>query len=318
MYYIGIDLGGTNFAVGICNENYEIIARGEGKTNVPRPCEELCADMAGMIRKVVADAGLSMDEIQWIGIGSPGAIDAKSGEIVYANNLGYIHAPMGSELNRLTGKDVYMENDANAAAYGEAVAGAAKGTQTSVTVTLGTGVGGGIIIDGKVFSGWNSFGAELGHMVIVKDGRRCTCGRKGCWEAYASVSGLIYQTKLAMIDHADSAMWEIVGGDIKQVNGRTAFDAMRSGDPVAKAVCDKYIEYIACGAANVVNIFQPEVLVFGGGISKEGETLLGPMRPLIREFDYARFGGRQTKIVAAELGRDAGIIGAAFLGRSMQ
>ena len=211
-----------------------------------------------------------------------------------------------------------MENDANAAAYGEAVAGAAKGTQTSVTVTLGTGVGGGIIIDGKVFSGWNSFGAELGHMVIVKDGRRCTCGRKGCWEAYASVSGLIYQTKLAMIDHADSAMWEIVGGDIKQVNGRTAFDAMRSGDPVAKAVCDKYIEYIACGAANVVNIFQPEVLVFGGGISKEGETLLGPMRPLIREFDYARFGGRQTKIVAAKLGRDAGIIGAAFLGRSMQ
>ena len=184
MYYIGIDLGGTNFAVGICNENYEIIARGEGKTNVPRPCEELCADMAGMIRKVVADAGLSMDEIQWIGIGSPGAIDAKSGEIVYANNLGYIHAPMGSELKRLTGKDVYMENDANAAAYGEAVAGAAKGTQTSVTVTLGTGVGGGIIIDGKVFSGWNSFGAEQGLMVIVKDGRRCPRGRKGWWAAY--------------------------------------------------------------------------------------------------------------------------------------
>lgn len=318
MYYIGVDLGGTNFAVGICNENYEIIARGEGKTNAPRPCEELCADMAGLIRKVVADAGLSMDEIQWIGIGSPGAIDAKSGEIVYANNLGYIHAPMGSELKRLTGKDVYMENDANAAAYGEAVAGAAKGTQVSVTVTLGTGVGGGIIIDGKVFSGWNSFGAELGHMVTVQNGRQCTCGRKGCWEAYASVSGLIHQTKTAMIDHPDSVMWQIVGGDIKQVNGRTAFDAMRSGDAVAKAVCDKYIEYIACGAANVINIFQPEVLVFGGGISKEGETLLGPMRPLIQEFDYARFGGRQTKIVAAQLGRDAGIIGAAFLGRSMQ
>jgi len=318
MYYVGIDLGGTNFAVGICNENYEIIARGEGKTNAPRPYEELCADMAKLTEQVVAGAGLSMNDIQWIGIGSPGAIDAKTGEIVYANNLGYVHAQMGSELKRLTGKDVYMENDANAAAYGEAVAGAAKGADVSVTITLGTGVGGGIIINGKVFSGWNNFGAELGHTVIVKDGRPCSCGRKGCWEAYASVSGLIFQTKEAMIDHPESEMWKIVEGDINQVNGRTAFDAMRRGDAVAKAVCDKYIEYIACGAANVINIFQPEVLVFGGGISKEGETLLAPMRPLVQEYDYARFGGKQTKIVAAKLGRDAGLIGAAFLGRSMQ
>lgn len=317
-YYVGIDLGGTNIAAGVCDEEFRIVGRSEGKTNAPRPVEALCADMARIAGEAVLAAGLTMDQIEWIGVGSPGAIDPETGEIVYANNLQLVHAPAARELRRLTGKTVYMENDANAAAYGEAVAGAAKGTRDSVTITLGTGVGGGIIIGGRVFSGWNHFGAELGHMVIVQDGRKCTCGRRGCWEAYASVTGLIYQTKLAMIDHPESLMWGQAMGDINRVNGRTSFDAMRLGDAPAREVVDRYIEYVACGLANTINIFQPEVLCVGGGISKEGETLLAPVREIAREYDYARYGGRQTRIVAAKLGNDAGIIGAAFLGRAMQ
>lgn len=318
MYYVGIDLGGTNIAVGVCNENYEIIATAKTKTNLPRPCEEICADMDRVTREAVAKAGLTMDDIESIGIGSPGAVNPDTKVVEFANNLGFFNAPIGAIMRELTGKEVYIENDANAAAYGEAVAGAAKGTNSSVTITLGTGVGGGIVLNGKVFSGFNHFGAELGHTVIVKGGRHCSCGRDGCWEAYASASALIYQTKIAMIKHPESEMWVVCNHDINAVNGRTAFDAMRMGDPVGKDVVNKYIDYIACGVANMVNIFQPEVLCIGGGISHEGETLLAPIRKVVYEQTYGRYSAHQPKVVAAQLGNDAGIIGAAFLGLSMK
>ena len=318
MYYVGIDLGGTNIAVGVCDENYQIVGRAETKTNAPRPCEEICADMVKVTKEAVANAGATMEDVAWIGIGSPGAIDPETGVVEFANNLSFEHAPMGEIMREMTGKEIYIENDANAAAYGEAVAGAAKGTQNSVMITLGTGVGGGVIIEGKVFSGWNHFGTELGHTVLVRNGRQCSCGRKGCWEAYASVSGLIYQTKLAMINDNASVMWEIVGGDINKVNGRTAFDAMRKGDKSGKAVVDEYIGYVATGVTDMVNIFQPEVLCVGGGISKEGETLLAPIRETVNAETYGRYSKKMSKICAAELGNDAGIIGAAFLGRAMQ
>ena len=316
MYYVGIDLGGTNIAVGVCNGNYEIIGRAENKTNAPRPCEEICADMAKTVKAAVENAGITMAEVEWIGIGSPGAIDPETGVVEFANNLDFHHAPVGELMKKLTGKEIYMENDANAAAYGEAVAGAAKGTQNSVAITLGTGVGGGVIIDGKVFSGWNHFGTELGHTVIVYNGRPCSCGRKGCWEAYASVSALIYQTKLAMIEDPASVMWEIVDGDINKVNGRTAFDAMRREDVAGKKVVDEYIHYVTVGITDMVNIFQPEVLCIGGGISKEGETLLAPIREGVNRETYGRYSTKMPNICAAELGNDAGIIGAAYLGRS--
>ena len=183
-------------------------------------------------------------------------------------------------------------------------------------VTLGTGVGGGIIIDGKVYSGSNFAGGELGHTVIVVDGRPCTCGRKGCWETYASATGLIKTTKEHMADAPkDSPLWTIVEGDIEKVNGRTAFDAMRAGDPNGKAAVDEYIKYLSIGLADMVNIFQPAILCIGGGICNEGETLLAPVREYVANESYGRNPENRTKIVKAALGNDAGIIGAALLGK---
>ena len=188
----------------------------------------------------------------------------------------------------------------------------------SYTHLLGTGVGGGIIIHGKVYSGSNFAGGELGHTVIVCNGADCTCGRKGCWEAYSSATALIRMTREAMAANAnkkDSPIWEITGGSFDTVNGRTAFDAMRAGDPMGQAIVDKYISYLACGIANCINIFQPDILCIGGGISNEGETLLAPLRELVHKetYNYTN-GSKQTEICRAQLGNDAGIIGAALLG----
>ena len=313
MYRIGIDLGGTNIVAGVVNDSHEIISRAKCKTNMPRPASAIMEDMAKMARQAVADAGLTMDDIAYVGVGCPGTCNAETGVVEYANNLRFENVAMRDDLSGLLGKRVYIENDANAAALGEALAGAAKGAQSCVCITLGTGVGGGIIINGKIYGGFNFAGAELGHTVIMVDGEPCTCGRNGCWEAYASATALINQTRRAMEAHKDSAMWKIAGS-LDKVDGRTAFDAMRAGDEVGKAVVDGYINYIACGLINVINIFQPEVLCIGGGICKEGDTLLVPLQAHISKERYSKFSSHQTKLCVATLGNDAGIIGAAFLG----
>ena len=232
---------------------------------------------------------------------------------MYKRQLQFEKLPLRDMLGGMLDKAVYIENDANAAALGEALAGAAKGAQSCVCITLGTGVGGGIIIDGKIYGGFNFAGAELGHTVIMVDGELCTCGRFGCWEAYASATALINQTRRAMVNHPDSAMWSIAE-DLDKVNGRTAFDGMRAGDAVAAQVVDTYIKYIATGLINVINIFQPEVLCIGGGICKEGDTLLKPLAAHIERERYSKYSSHQTRLCVATLGNDAGIIGAAFLG----
>lgn len=314
MYYLGIDLGGTNIAAAVVDENYKIIGTGKVKTNCPRPAEEIAEDMykAGMM--AVESCGLKLDDIAEVGVGAPGSVNPKDGFICYSNNLGFVNLPLGEMLEKKFGRKVFLENDANAAAYGEQLAGAGKGTRQFVAITLGTGVGGGVIINGHILSGMNSAGGELGHAVIVKDGEPCSCGRNGCWEAYASATALIRQTKAAMLDDKQSKMWEIVDGDIEAVNGRTAFDGMRAGDETATAVVKAYCDYVACGLANVINIFQPEVICIGGGISKEGETLVAPIREYVERERYSKNVEKQTVIKAATLGNDAGIIGAAFLG----
>lgn len=314
MYYLGIDLGGTNIAAAVVDENYKIIGTGKVKTNCPRPAEEIAEDMykAGMM--AVESCGLKLDDIAEVGVGAPGSVNPKDGFICYSNNLGFVNLPLGEMLEKKFGRKVFLENDANAAAYGEQLAGAGKGTRQFVAITLGTGVGGGVIINGHILSGMNSAGGELGHAVIVKDGEPCTCGRNGCWEAYASATALIRQTKAAMLDDKQSKMWEIVDGDIEAVNGRTAFDGMRAGDETATAVVKAYCDYVACGLTNVINIFQPEVICIGGGISKEGETLVAPIREYVERETYSKNVEKQTVIKAATLGNDAGIIGAAFLG----
>jgi len=314
MVRIGIDLGGTNIVAGVVDENYRILATATCKTASPRPAAEIAADMARMARQAVGQAGLTMDDVAAIGVGSPGVCNSRTGMVERAENLGFLFVPLTEMLEEQLHKPIHLENDANAAAYGELLAGAAKGRNSCVCVTLGTGVGGGVITDGRILSGFNFAGAELGHVVIVADGEPCTCGRKGCFEAYASATALIRQTRRAMELHPDSAMWSLSDGG-KNVSGRTAFDGMEAGDPIAKEVVDSYIRYLACGITNMVNIFQPEVLCIGGGICNQGETLLAPLREIVAAEQFNRLGKHQTEIVTAKLGNDAGIIGAAYLGQ---
>lgn len=314
MYRVGIDLGGTNIVAGVVDENYNVIATGKRKTNCPRPAEEIADDMAASVRDALAKANLSLDDISEFGIGTPGSVNPEKGIIAYANNLQFHNVALAQMMKDRLGKDFFIENDANAAAYGEYIAGAGKGTKNFVAVTLGTGVGGGIIIDGKIYSGSNHAGGELGHTVITMNGERCTCGRHGCWEAYASATALINQTKQAMCRYPGSLMWKLCDGDMANVDGRTSFDAMRQGDPVGRMVVDHYCEYVAVGISNIINIFQPDAVCVGGGISKEGATIIDPITAYVMGENYAREIAEKGMIKTAALGNDAGIIGAAFLG----
>ncbi|MCI2112369.1 MAG: ROK family protein [Ruminococcus sp.] len=315
MYRLGIDLGGTNIVAGVVDKKYKIVAKASCKTAVPRPESEICDSMAEVAKKAVEKAKLTMDDIESVGIGVPGAVNPKTGIIEYSANLFFHNWEVVQMMEERLGKKVHIENDANAAALGEYLAGSAKGARNAVAITLGTGVGGGIIIDGKIYSGSNFAGAELGHMVIVKDGKECACGRRGCWETYASATGLINLTKQKILSEKleFSYMLKLCDGDINKVNGRTAFDAMRDGDPTAKSVVEEYISYLSCGLVNIINIFQPDVLCIGGGISNEGENLLGPVRSYVESERYTKHNDKQTVICKCTLGNDAGIIGAAYL-----
>ncbi len=314
-YYVGIDLGGTNIVAGVVDENYNIVAKASTKTNCPRPEREIAADMAKMALNAVNNAGLTIDDIEWVGIGTPGIANSETGIIEYSNNLGFKNTPMVKYIKEIIDKPVFIENDANAAAYGEFVAGAAKGARNAVCITLGTGVGGGIIIDGKIYSGSNFAGAEIGHTVVQVDGAQCSCGRKGCFEAYSSATGLIRMTKEAMEQFPDSIM-NRMAEEKGKVTARTSFDAMRAGDKYAQGVVDTYIKYLAAGITNTINIFQPDVLCIGGGVCNEGDPLLLPVKALVKDEVYTRNSEKNTEIVIAKLGNDAGIIGAAFLGRA--
>ncbi len=314
MYRIGVDLGGTNIVSAVVDENNKIIARAKEKTNAPRPAEEIFDDIAKTVKDALYSAGLTMDDIESIGVGTPGSVNKAKGIIEFANNLAFDNVPAYALLKERTGcKNIYFDNDANCAALGEAVAGAGKGAKDFIAITLGTGVGSGIVVDGKLVTGVNYAAGEMGHTVIVYDGEQCNCGRKGCWERYSSATALIQQTKDAMIKDPFSKMWDLVDGDIKKVDGRTAFDGMRADDATAKKVVATYMGYLACGMSNIINTFQPEVLCVGGGVGNEKENLLGPVRKMIFSQRYSVHADKQTKICCAELGNDAGIIGAALL-----
>ena len=314
MYYIGIDLGGTKIAAGVTDENGRIICKDSVPTFRERPYQEIVKDMAMLSLKVAGDAGMQIKDMEYIGVGSPGIPDNKSGTIVVNYNLNFRNTPVRTEIQKYINLPVYIENDANCAALAEGIAGAAKDVEHSVTVTLGTGVGGGIIINRKIYSGFNNAASELGHMVIVCGGEQCTCGRKGCWEAYVSATALIRQTKQAAEQNPDSMINRLVGGDLNKIDGKVVFDAMKQGDETGKKVVYQYIRYLAEGLVNVIDVLQPEVIVVGGGISKEGEYLLKPLREMVSESAFSRE-IPQTRIRTAVLGNDAGIVGAAMLGK---
>ncbi len=314
MYYIGVDLGGTNIAVGIVNEEGKLLRKGSVPTEAKREADEIIKDMASLCQKLIDEEGITVSDIEYAGIATPGTANSETGVVVYANNLPFLNYPLADKLCEFLGvKKVLIENDANAAAKGEAACGAAKGYKNSVMITLGTGLGGGIIIDNKVYSGFNFAGAELGHIVIEVNGKPCSCGRKGCWEAYSSATGLINMTKDKLASVKDTVMHDLVAKEGK-VSGRTAFDAMRMGDKAAQEVVDEYIYDLAMGVTNIINIFQPEVLVIGGGICNEKNYLLDPLNAIVDHEQYSRNSDKKTILRIAELGNDAGIIGAAMLG----
>lgn len=316
MYTIGIDLGGTNIVASVVDDDYNIIGTSKTPTNSPRSADEIFDDIADVCEEAVKAAGLTMEDIDSVGMGTPGMVN-QDGVIEFANNLAFNNVPARTMLAKRINKPeekVFIENDANCAALGEAYAGCGNGAKDFVAVTLGTGVGSGVIIGGKIVNGVNYAGGECGHMVIVVDGEQCSCGRKGCWEAYASATALIRQTKKAMEEYPDSLMHKLAKEEGK-VSGRTAFDAMRLGDIAGIKVVDDYIKYVACGLINIVNALQPEIICIGGGICNEGETLMKPLRRFVQSERYSIHSKIQTKIVKAELGNDAGVIGAALLGK---
>lgn len=307
---IGIDLGGTNIAAGLVDDDNRIIAKTSAPTLSDRPIAEVIDDIAGVCKRLVSGESMTMDNIESIGIGCPGTIDHNNGTVVYSNNIRMENVRLREELQKRLGKPVSVENDANAAAMGEyAVNGG--GADSFVFITLGTGVGGGVIINGRIYRGFNGAGGELGHIIINTYGdEQCTCGNKGCWEAYASVTALIRQTKAAMRANPDSMMNEWAQKN-NEVSGRTAFECAKAGDIAAQNVVSQYIKYVGAGLISVLNIFQPKLLLIGGGISKEGEYLLKPLREYVYAGDYNKFMPK-TEIKAASLFNDAGIIGAAL------
>ena len=309
-YYIGIDLGGTFIKGGIVDDTGRIILQDKVPTESENGAGRVALNIANLCKSLLKNANMTANDVVGIGMGVPGMIDSKKGEVVYSNNLGWEHFFIGAEVEKLTGLSVKIANDANVAALGEAKFGCGKEYNDTVMLTLGTGVGGGIIIDGKLFEGNRSAGAELGHSVIVAGGEQCTCGRKGCLEAYASATALIRDTKRAMLADKNSKMWEI--GDVENVTGKTAFDYMDI-DQSAKAVVDNYIEKLGTGLVNVANEFRPEAIMLGGGVCAQGDTLIKPLQAFVNKEIFAGDKGPQVKVITATLGNSAGLLGAAAL-----
>lgn len=311
-YCIGVDLGGTNIAVGLIDLDGKVILHKKSvKTRAPRPCVEISEDIKELCLALCEMEGIDLSLVEWIGIATPGIV--KSGVVIEAVNLGWKNEHFGEILAQMTDRPTFVANDANAAAYAEAKWGCGVGENSLIAVTLGTGIGGGIILDGKIWEGFNGFAAELGHMVIDVGGRRCACGLRGCLEAYCSATALVHETRRMMKLYPDSLLWEVAKGDLDNVDGRTAFEALAMGDSAAHHVIHDFVNYLAIGIANIINVFQPSVVCVGGGISGQGEEL---MRPLRERLKYTSFGTKdmRTRVEAAVYKNDAGIIGAGLLG----
>jgi len=306
-FYLGIDVGGTTVK--------GMIIGGDGKEVCSGCLDTVCGSgLAGCIeelaRRLLLNAGLETSDLSGMGVGCPDIIDSENGTVVFTANLGLKNEPLADKLQKKLGVKVKLCNDANAAALGEAKFGAGRGCKDSVLITLGTGVGGGIVIDGKLFEGYKSAGAEIGHMVIERGGNRCTCGRRGCFEAYCSARALTERTRWAMEEDTSSEMWKTYTHDT--ADGRTAFEYMET-DRTARKVAEWYLNYLACGAVNIANIFRPQVIMFGGGVAAQGKKLTEPLQKLV---DKELFGGSDyapVKIECATLGNKAGVYGAAAL-----
>ena len=314
MYYIGLDVGGTTFKAGVVTQDGRIVHKDAMPTGIERPYQEIIADMAALCKKVAADAGIEMSEIQSIGVGVPGLFDNKTGMIPFCTNLGWHDIPFVAEMKKHLDTPVFGDNDATVAGLAESVAGVSAGIRDCVFLTLGTGVGGGIIIDGKLYSGAHGCGSEIGHMMIKMGGELCTCGNYGCFERYASATAIIREARKAVAEHPESSMLAACGGDPEKLNAKIVIDAAKAGDAAAKTVFDGYVHALAVGIINIINMIDPEVIVLGGGVSAAGEFLLDAVREAVKPMVFFKT-MPYARIELAQLGNDAGIIGAAMLGR---
>ncbi len=313
MYYIGVDLGGTNIAAGIVNQEGGILYKDSVPTGTGGSAA-IAKRIGELVDRLLDHEGIKPEELSAIGVGVPGTANQETGLVEYANNLGMEEEPFLQMLEpRFPGVRLAFENDANAAAYAEYCLGTAKGASSMLMVTLGTGIGGGMIFGGELFEGINYAAGEFGHFTIKYDGIPCNCGRRGCFEKYASATALVEQTKEAMEKHPESELWKLCGGNSNQVDGKVLFEGVRRGDRTAKEVLDTFTGYLGTGIIDLVNIFQPEIICLGGGISKAGELLTAPVQKMMARESYTRMSKRRPRIVTASLGNDAGIIGAALL-----
>lgn len=310
--YIGIDLGGTNIAAGIVREDGKIVVQSSVSTLSQRPTDEIVKDMVFLSKQLIKDAELELNDIEAVGIGCPGTINFETGEVIYSNNIKMEHYMLAKEFQKYLNLPVKIDNDANCAAMGEYIV-SGNNVPIFMFITLGTGVGSGLILNGKVFRGFNGAASEAGHITLVSGGEPCTCGKRGCWETYASVTALIRQTKVAMEKNPESLMHEIAKAEGK-ISGRTSFDAAKQGDKAAQAVVKQYAQYVADGIVSVENVLQPDIISVGGGISREGEYLLQPVCEYAAANGFNKFMPK-TKIVTAQSFNDAGIIGAAMIAK---
>ena len=312
MYYIGIDVGGTNLVAGLVNEAGRILDKVNHPVDKAMSAEELCLDLARMSKKLCEMGSVDFSQIEAVGVGLPGLVDNGAGAVVQTVNMAFDNTPLREIFQREWDVPVFLGNDANCAAAGEYWAGAAKGCDPAVVVTLGTGIGGGMVANGKVFTGFANSGMEVGHMIVHPNGVLCSCGNRGCWEQYGSATALIRLTQLEMERDRDSAMWELCEGDRFKAQGRTPFAAARQGDPAAKRVLAAYLQGLSVGIINLVNILQPEIICLGGGVSgAEDDLLLEPLRELVIQGTFDK--NNPTRLERASLGNDAGVVGAALL-----
>lgn len=308
MYTIGVDLGGTNIAVGLVNEDRQIIARLSTPTNADRPYEEIIKDMGATVNKIISDNGISLDDVKYIGIGAPGVLDNNKGTVSDNSNIHWENYPIRNELQKYIDKPVFLGNDANVAAWAEYNSGCGKGTQNFLMLTLGTGVGGGIVLNGKLHTGSHSIGAEIGHTTFKAGGNKCGCGNLGCVEAYCSATALIKMALKDLNENTDSII-----AKAEKVNARVVVDAAKAGDEYGVKLFDEYTDNLAQVIASIINFLDPDVIALGGGVANAGEYLLQPVREKVE--NYVTFPHMlATKILKAEMGNDAGIIGAALLG----
>ena len=309
-YYIGVDLGGSFIKAGIVDEAGNIIADEKSETNSELGNIAIIDKICFIVNKLIDENKVDKKEIIGVGLGVPGLVDSQKGIAILSHNLNFNNFPISKKLETKLNLKVKISNDANVATLAETLYGAGKGYKNVVMLTLGTGVGGGAVVDGKLMQGVNGYGAEFGHTVIEYDGRQCSCGRKGCLEAYCSATALINQTKKAMLSNKNSQMWKI--GDINLVDGKTPFNYQKS-DKVAQEIVEKYINYLVCGLTNIANVFRPNIIVLGGGISNQKEGLYDALNEKLEKQIFGSEIVQSIKVVPAMLKNKAGILGAASL-----